>query len=70
MTPAEPAEWEARTMLELGVLIARYVAENPCPGGDTDHPALYRGWARHLQSTGKARLENLEVGPLRAVSAD
>jgi hypothetical protein len=56
MTTVAVAEWEARAELSVGVLITRYLAENPCPG-----PSLvcadFGEWSELLQLDGRLRLE-------------
>jgi hypothetical protein len=60
------AAWEARAEREVGVMIARYLAENPAPGRSHVEDDLAR-WSGELRSDGQARLAALGHPSLRAV---
>jgi hypothetical protein len=58
------AAWEAQAEYAVGVLIARYVAENPAPGQSQVALDL-QAWADALVRDGRERLEALGESPLR-----
>ena len=58
--------WEARAEHDVGVMIARYLAEHPPPGRSHVEADLAR-WSTALRDDGQARLTALGHPPLRAV---
>lgn len=60
--PGSVDEWEARAQLDIGLLIARYLADRPAPGRSR-HADLYRQWSDSLQAAGRSRL--MDVGARR-----
>lgn len=52
------ARWEARAEHTIGVLIRRYLAQNPPPAGSRVAQDL-QTWSHALASDGRARLQEL-----------
>lgn len=61
----DAARWDARAEQDIGVLIARYLSENPAPSESVVALDLRR-WSSALRSDGQARLVELGSGRLRA----
>ena len=62
----ELADWEARALIEVGVMIARFLCEQPPPSPSLCAQALGR-WARQFRDCGSARLAEQGSRPLRQV---
>lgn len=58
------AEWEARAVGDLSVILTRYRAGHPCPG-ESRIDSEMQEWALCLGRSGQARREALRVGRLR-----
>ena len=58
-------DWEARTQVDIGVMIARYIAEHPCPG-PSRHPNMWTDWSTQLREAGQVvgvrRLHAVDMG--------
>lgn len=61
--------WEARAERDVGLMIARYLGENPCPGASRICDA-FASYAAQLRDRGEARLEAGSVRAFRAVASD
>jgi hypothetical protein len=62
------AEWDAHAEYDIGVMIERYLSQNP-PPGDASFQEPFDRWAGQLRRSGQARLEELRARPLRVVPA-
>lgn len=62
----EPALWDARAELDVGLFIERYLCEHPPPSGAVFAPE-FECWSSRLQSRGRERLAELGASRLRAV---
>jgi hypothetical protein len=60
--------WDARAQHDIGVLINRYLGENPAPPGSAVSARL-EAVGRDLQALGADRLEELGLGRLRLAAA-
>lgn len=58
--------WEARAEHDVGVFIARYLAEHPCPASSVIAARLEQS-AQDLQAAGQLGLDRLGQSRLRAV---
>jgi hypothetical protein len=64
---SEGALWDARSEVDVAVLVNRYLLENPAPD-DAEMPAELQRWAGRLAAHGRVRLRALGRGStLRAV---
>jgi hypothetical protein len=61
---ADPVEWDARAELSIGVLIERYLHENP-PPADARVAGDLADWGRRLRGHGEQRLRAISARPLR-----
>lgn len=62
-------EWDARAMVDVAVMIHRYLAENPPPEGSR-YGADFRDWAERLEAAGSDDLSMMNARRLReAVTA-
>jgi hypothetical protein len=58
------ATWEAHAEHDIGVMLSRYIAENPPPGPSSIADAVLV-WAEKLSAAGQAALEERSVPRLR-----
>ena len=65
LTATSPAVWDRRAELDVGLFIARYMAENP-PPADALFVEVFEEWSRKLVGAGRAGLAELGAAPLRA----
>jgi len=63
------ARWEARAEHTIGVLIRRYLAQNPPPARSRVAQDLQR-WSHALASDGRARLQELGEDHLHLADPD
>lgn len=56
--------WEARAEYDIGVLIARYLAEHPSPSESQVHRD-FLSWSAALRCDGQARLQEQGETPLQ-----
>ena len=64
----QAATWEARAMLHVGLMIDRYLAEQPPPRGSRVAADL-ADWAARLRADGHARLNIAAARPLTRLEA-
>lgn len=64
--PDEAALWDARSEIDIALLITRYLAESR-PPADAVLTSQWEEWASHLLHDGRDRLAVLGRPPLRAV---
>ncbi len=57
--------WEARAEQDIGIVIRRYLSEQPCPGPSGVADA-FSTWSDGLVCDGQARLEELGIRRLRS----
>jgi hypothetical protein len=62
-----PAEWDARAMADVAVLIRRYVAETPPPAG-AQYAGDFLDWAERLETAGRIALRVLHTRRLRTAA--
>ncbi len=63
------AVWDGRAEHDVGLMIERYLVENPPPEGSR-FADDFAEWARNLREHGAQRLEDIGVSPLRPVGGD
>lgn len=59
--------WDSRAEYDIGVMIARYLRDNP-PPPDSACAADFRDWSDRLKAAGAERLDTWSARPLRAVA--
>lgn len=62
----DAATWDARAAYDVGVIISRYIAENPAPP-DAKFAADIETWGENLQRWGRGYLRAAGASPLRPV---
>lgn len=61
------AEWDARTLLEIGLLIDRYLRERP-PPSDSKFARSFEDWGDKLRAAGQEDLDGLAARRLVPVA--
>lgn len=57
-------EWHGKAEYDVGVMIGRYLAENPPPPGPSPIAAALEDWALKLRDSGTNRLAAVNARPL------
>jgi hypothetical protein len=69
MAADSAGEWDARAELSIGVMIERYLHENP-PPTNAKFAGDFADWGRRLRGWGEYRLRAIAASPLRAVDSE